>query len=272
MSYNFSIRAYTEARKVEKSAVPQPHTAFPHRIGGIGAIIGDIVGSPYEFDHNNIKTEDFPLFSARSYFTDDTVLTLAVAEGLLQSRGQELETVRQGVIDSMQEWCLRYPDAGYGARFLRWMDDPQPYGSFGNGSAMRVSAVGWLFDSIDDVLKYAELTSAVSHDHPEGIKGAQAVASAIFLTRGGMSKEQLKKFITKHFGYDLSRTLADIRPNYRHVESCRRPSRPIWKASVLRMCSARLFHSAGTPTPSQLSLPALRKPATPCLRGFARRL
>jgi len=112
------------------------------------------------------------------------------------------------------------------------------------------------FEEMGIAVEYAELTSAVSHDHPEDIKGAQAIASAIFLTRGGMSKEQLKKFITKHFGYDLSRTLADIRPNYRHVESCRRPSRPIWKASVLRMCSARLFHSVGTPTPSQLSLPA----------------
>lgn len=132
-------------------SILQPHKVFPHRIGGIGAIIGDIVGSPYEFDHNNIKTENFPLFSDRSYFTDDTVLTLAVAEGLCQSPGQEPEKVRQSVIASMQDWCQCYPDAGYGARFLSWMDAPKPYGSFGNGSAMRVSAVGWLFDSIDDV-------------------------------------------------------------------------------------------------------------------------
>lgn len=199
---------------------PSEHMLFPHRLGGIGAIIGDMVGSPYEFDHNNIKTVDFPLFSERSYFTDDTVLTLAVAEGLRISYGHGLESVREAVITSMQNWSLHYPNAGYGTRFSNWIYDPKPYGSYGNGSAMRVSAVGWIFDDMDDVLKYAELTAAVSHDHPEGVKGAQAVASSIFLTRSGMSKEYLRRFITKHFCYSLDRSLADIRPTYHHVESC----------------------------------------------------
>lgn len=196
------------------------YTVFPHRQGGIGAVIGDIVGSPYEFDRNNIKTEDFPLFSDQSYFTDDTVLTVAVAEALTQSYGQDQKKVYESVIRSMQKWSFRYPEAGYGARFIGWIEDPVPYGSFGNGSAMRVSSVGWLFDNLNDVLAYAKLTASVSHDHPEGIKGAQAVAAAIFLTRSGMEKEPLKKWISQQFGYDLSRKLDDIRPDYCHVESC----------------------------------------------------
>ncbi len=186
---------------------------------GMGAIIGDIVGSPYEFDRGD-KSEDFPLFSETSAPTDDSVLTLAVAEGLVSAAGQGLEAARESVIESMVLWGHAYPYAGYGARFRGWLDDPVPYGSFGNGSAMRVSSVGWLFDTMDDVLAYAGMTAAVSHDHPEGVKGAQATAAAIFLTRTGMEKEDLKSFIQSTFDYDLNRTLAEIRPTYRHVETC----------------------------------------------------
>ena len=194
---------------------------MPHdrTICGIGAIIGDIVGSPYEFDQGD-KTEDFPLFSQRSMPTDDSVMTLAVAEGLALSKGQGMDAARAAVIDSMVKWGQAYPDAGYGARFHGWLRNPVPYGSYGNGSAMRVSSVGWLFDNLDDVLAYAQLTAEVSHNHPEGIKGAQATAAAIFLTREGNSKDDLRKYISSAFNYDLSRTLADIRPAYHHVESC----------------------------------------------------
>lgn len=186
---------------------------------GIGAIIGDIVGSPYEFDQGN-KTEDFPLFSASSMPTDDTVMTLAVAEGLVRAAEQSIDAAKASVIDSMVAWGQAYPNAGYGARFSYWLYDPKPYGSYGNGSAMRVSSVGWLFDNLEDVLAYAKLTAEVSHNHPEGIKGAQATAAAIFLTRTGMEKAELRDYVQREFCYDLSRTIANIRPTYRHVESC----------------------------------------------------
>lgn len=185
----------------------------------IGAIIGDIVGSPFEFDRGN-KSEVFPLFSERSEPTDDSVMTCAVAEGFIRSWGQDDETIRKSLISSMQAWGEAYPFAGYGARFSSWFNNPIPYGSYGNGSAMRVSPVGWLFDNLDDVLHYSKLSAEVSHNHPEGIKGAQATAAAIFLNRKGASKRELKEYITSTFGYDLSRTLAEIRPKYFHVESC----------------------------------------------------
>lgn len=187
---------------------------------GIGAIIGDIVGSPYEFDYNNIKTEYFPLFSTSSEFTDDSVMTLAVAKALSENLGQSREDVKNALIQTMTEFGRRYPAAGYGARFINWLRKPEPYCSYGNGSAMRVSSVGWLFDNLEDVLDYAALTAEISHNHPEGIKGAQAVAAAIFLTRSGMEKGDLRKFITEKFGYDLSRSLAEIRPSYTRVVSC----------------------------------------------------
>ena len=188
---------------------------------GIGAIIGDIVGSPYEFGRGN-QTEDFPLFSKKSKPTDDSVMTLAVAEGLIASKGQGIDMVRATVIDSMVKWGRSYPYAGYGIRFYSWLKNPVPYGSYGNGSAMRVSSVGWLFNSLEDVLDYAKLTAEVSHNHPEGIKGAQATAAAIFLTRQGKSKEFLREYISSTFDYDLRRTLDEIRPTYRHDESCQK--------------------------------------------------
>ena len=187
-----------------------------------GAILGDIIGSPYEFDRGN-KSKEFPLFCARSEFTDDTVMTAAVARALLDTDpAEDDDTIRRRVIEQMKIFGRRYPDAGYGVRFIRWLwsPEPRPYGSWGNGSAMRVSAAGWLFDELSTVLRMAKLTAEVSHDHPEGIKGAQATAAAVFLARTGSTKAQIRAYIESAFGYDLSRTCDEIRPGYRHVESC----------------------------------------------------
>ena len=187
-----------------------------------GAILGDIIGSPYEFDMGK-KVKDFPLFSKRSDFTDDTVMTIAVAEAFLNAGADaDDETIRRHMIQAMQFWGHRYPGYGYGIRFNRWLQNPnpKPYGSFGNGSAMRASAAGWLFDDEQTVLRMAKLSSEVTHDHPEGIKGAQATAMAIFLARTGKTKAEIKACIEENFHYDLSRTCDEIRPEYYHVESC----------------------------------------------------
>ncbi|MBQ8959841.1 MAG: ADP-ribosylglycohydrolase family protein [Ruminococcus sp.] len=187
----------------------------------IGAILGDIIGSPYEFDMGD-KTKDFPLFSQNSEFTDDSVMTVAVAEALLASEGKPDEEIRAALVESMRRWGNRYPYAGYGARFRGWLssEDPKPYGSYGNGSAMRVSPAGWLYKDMETTRKMAALTASVTHDHPEGIKGAEATASAMFLARSGKSKAEIREYIVREFGYDLSRTCDEIRPDYHHVESC----------------------------------------------------
>lgn len=187
-----------------------------------GAILGDIIGSPYEFDRGG-KTKDFPLFSGDSTYTDDTVMTLAVAEALLEA-GPEMEddAIRQSVIRKMQRSGRRYPHAGYGARFFWWLQAkaPKPYGSFGNGSAMRVSSAAWLYEDLETVRRMARLSADVTHDHPEGIKGAEATAAAIWLARTGSTKAQIRAYMEAEFHYDLSRTCDEIRPWYRHVESC----------------------------------------------------
>jgi len=189
----------------------------------LGAIIGDMVGSPYEFDDTAIKTTDFPLFSDESTYTDDTVMTIAVADALL-GRPQSDEAAEAALVESMQRWGrqISLPKGGYGGRFVRWLwsDDPHPYCSWGNGSAMRVSSVGWLYATLDETEHWADVSARVTHDHPEGIKGAQSTAAAIFLARTGASKDEIRAYVTKRFGYDLSRTLAQIRPTYHHVESC----------------------------------------------------
>lgn len=185
-----------------------------------GAILGDIIGSPYEFDIGS-KTKDFPLFSSRSAFTDDSVMTVAVAEAFLGAPDDD-GIIRNRLIASMKKYGARYPHAGYGLRFCDWLDseDPMPYNSWGNGSAMRVSSVGWLYHDIDTVRRMARLSADVTHNHPEGIKGAEATASAIYLGRTGHSKEDIKAYIEDEFHYDLSRTCDKIRPTYHHVESC----------------------------------------------------
>ena len=167
-----------------------------------GAILGDIIGSPFEFDRGD-KTKDFKLFSRRSHFTDDSVMTLAVCEALLKV-GQDVtvKEIEDAVISSMQSWGRRYPHAGYGGYFRRWLTarPPEPYNSYGNGSAMRVSAAGWLYDSLEKTRTVAKATANVTHNHPEGIKGAEA----------------------NEFHYDLNRTLNEIRPGYHMDETCQK--------------------------------------------------
>jgi ADP-ribosylglycohydrolase len=177
----------------------------------IGALVGDIVGSVYEW--NNIKTTEFPLFGPRCFFTDDTVLTVALADAILS--GSKFTA-------KLKEYYGRYPGAGYGGRFARWAAsaDSAPYHSWGNGAAMRISPVGYAFDTLSEVLDRARDYTAVTHDHPEGIKGAQATAAAIFLARTGQSKAHIRQYVTDTFGYDLSRTCDQIRPTYTFDESC----------------------------------------------------
>lgn len=188
-----------------------------------GAILGDIIGAPYEFDMGG-KTKNFPLFCKQSHFTDDSVMTIAVAEALLGSMGGSDDDIRKAVIGSMRKWGNNYPHAGYGTRFIHWLGDPdpRPYGSYGNGSAMRVSAAGWLFDTPEETRHIARLTAEVTHDHPEGIKGAESTATAIFMARTGSTKDEIRDCIVRDFGYDLSRTCDEIRPFYHHVESCQK--------------------------------------------------
>ncbi len=177
----------------------------------LGAIAGDIIGSVYEA--YPIKTTRFPLFSTASRFTDDTVLTVAVAYAILNKLEYQ---------DAIRSFARRYPDAGYGGRFFDWLfsDHPEPYFSWGNGSAMRVSAVGFAYDSMETVLDEAQRSAAITHDHPEGIKGAQATALATFLARKENSKQTIKQAIVEYFGYDLDRSLEQIRPTYRFDISC----------------------------------------------------
>lgn len=187
-----------------------------------GAILGDIIGSPYEFDMGG-KTKEFPLFSKNSTFTDDTVMTIAVAEAFLDAQpNADTQWIRNRLVQGMQRYGKAYPHAGYGGMFRRWLrtKDPQPYGSYGNGSAMRVSAVAWLYSDLDTVRSMARLSAEPTHNHPEGIKGAEATASAIFLARTGCTKAEIKAYIENKFRYDLSRTCDEIRPDYHHVESC----------------------------------------------------
>lgn len=191
-----------------------------------GALLGDMIGAPYEFDRGN-KTKEFPLFSYGSEFTDDSVMTIAVAEALMNATENGYEKdgqIRQELVSSMQKWGHRYPDAGYGARFYGWLrqQDPQPYNSCGNGSAMRVSAAGWFYDTLEQTRRMARLSADVTHDHPEGIKGAESVASAIFMARHGSSKEEIREYILKEFDYDLSRSCDQIRPEYYHIETCQK--------------------------------------------------
>ncbi len=186
-----------------------------------GAVLGDIIGSPYEFDMGN-KSKDFPLFVRRSEFTDDSVMTIAVAEALMEGLSDpDDERTKVRIVSSMQKWGRRYPDAGYGARFIHWLYaiKPEPYGSYGNGSAMRVSSAGWLYDTLEQTEHMAELTAQVTHDHPEGIRGAVVTAGIIYLSRNGASKEDIRAYAQEK-GYDLSRTCDEIRPGYHHVESC----------------------------------------------------
>jgi len=177
----------------------------------LGALAGDIIGSVYEF--NPIKSEDFGLFSPGCSFTDDTVLTVALADAILHGRDYGR---------TMKEYYRRYPYAGYGSYFHQWAcsGDSRPYNSWGNGAAMRISPVGFAYDTLEEVLERAEYFTAITHNHPEGIRGARATAAAVFLARRCSSKEEIKAAIESQFGYDLSRSLAEIRPTYAFDVSC----------------------------------------------------
>ena len=195
----------------------------------LGAIVGDVVGSPFEFNMNRetAHSKKFPLVSSKSYVTDDSIMTLATAHALMKAipiRGQEVsdEKLRAQFIASMQFLGSKYPYAGYGSRFRVWLEEenPKPYNSWGNGSAMRVSPVAWAFENLEDVEKYAAVSARVTHNNPEGIRGAKATAAAIFLARTGKTKLEIKHYISEKYYYDLTRTLDEIRPNYHHIESC----------------------------------------------------
>ena len=190
-----------------------------------GAILGDIIGSPYEH-HQEEKTKDFRLFSHRSRFTDDTVMTVAVADALMDAKAtgvlDDEAAVKDLLIDAMHRWGRRYPRAGYGGRFYDWLmyADREPYNSFGNGSGMRVSPAGWMAEDMEQCRTLARWTSEVTHDHPEGVKGAESIACAIFLARGGSSKEEIREYVSAEFGYDLDRTCDEIRPDYHFDVTC----------------------------------------------------
>ena len=188
----------------------------------LGAIFGDIVGSVYEF--NNTADLHFPLLSRYSRPTDDSIMTLAVARALMETWGQPDDAIRAALVREMRDFGARYPNGGYGGRFSDWLaaDDPQPYGSFGNGSAMRVSPVGWLCGTMEDTLHLARLTAEVTHNHPEGIKGAQAIAAGVLLARAGQDKDAILRSLTERFHYDLTRTLDEIRPTYGFYEICQK--------------------------------------------------
>jgi len=177
----------------------------------LGAIAGDIIGSIYEI--SNHRSKEFPLFSAGCRFTDDTVLTVALADCIMH-QGNYAEYIKT--------YARRYPTRGYGGRFIEWMrsETMEPYNSWGNGSAMRVSPIGFAYEDRDAVMLEAKRSAEVTHNHPEGIKGAQAAAIAVFMARKGHSKELIKTEIVNSFGYDLSRTLDEIRPTYKFDVSC----------------------------------------------------
>jgi len=186
----------------------------------IGAIIGDIVGSRFEF--SRFKSKEFKLFHRECDYTDDTICTIATADWLLNDinlDGNEYAKILQG-------WCRKFPNptGGYGGRFHTWIYDEtkKPYGSFGNGSAMRVSPVGWFFPTLEKTIEVAAISARVSHDHPEGIKGAQATSAAIFLARHNKSKNQIRLAIESEFGYDLNRTVDELRPTYQYNETCQK--------------------------------------------------
>ena len=183
----------------------------------IGAIIGDSIGSIYEFSPT--KRTDFEAWTPDSRFTDDSVMTVATADAILNGGDYGASYRRWGrLFPNASFW----PNAGYGGGFVRWLatDDAPPYNSFGNGSAMRVGPVGWAFETLEETLAEAEKSAVCSHNHPEGIKGAQATAAAIFWARNGESKEFIRASVEKMFGYDLSKNCDEIRPDYRFSEIC----------------------------------------------------
>lgn len=186
----------------------------------LGAMIGDICGSVYEFN-NEKRMDKVELFARGCFPTDDSVMTAAVARALMDSQGDSDSVIRQTLVDAMHYYGHLFPRAGYGGRFFHWLskNGTRPYNSFGNGSGMRVSPAGWLYGTLEETLHAAKLTAEVTHDHPEGIKGAQAIAAAVFLARTGRSKTEIRQFVEENF-YALDFTLDEIRPYYAFDETC----------------------------------------------------
>lgn len=184
----------------------------------LGVIIGDIVGSVYEWD--NIKTKEFELFKDNCFFTDDTLMTIAVGKALYDSNG-DTEKLAAIIVPTLQQIGRPYPDAGYGGSFFRWLysDNPKPYNSFGNGAAMRVSACGFAAQTLAEAKELSKIVTAVTHNHPEGLKGAEATTATIFLARLKKPKPEIKAYIAEHY-YPLAFTLAEIRGTYRFNETC----------------------------------------------------
>ena len=185
----------------------------------LGAILGDIIGSRFEFDRGG-KIKEFELFTNDCSYTDDTVMTIAVADALTSSQDISEEELKNNLIKSMQYWGKRYPYAGYGSSFIYWFDNPIPYESYGNGSAMRVSPVGWLYETIEETRRVARISAEVSHNHIEGIKGAECTASVIYLARTKHSKDEIKEYIDREFGYDYNESLKEMRQRHEHIETC----------------------------------------------------
>ena len=187
----------------------------------LGAIAGDVAGSRFEARPCQTNWDEFELFATASRFTDDTVMTCAVADALMQGAKGE-KAVKSAMAASMQHWGHCYPKAGYGGRFARWLSlrETEAYNSFGNGSAMRVSPVGWVFNSLEEVERQARFSAEVTHNHPEGVKGACSVAGSIFLARTGASKNDIRAYVAGKYGYDLDRSLADIRQSYTFDVTC----------------------------------------------------
>ncbi len=177
----------------------------------IGAVIGDVIGS--HFERRNNKRLDFDLFNTETRFTDDTVLSVAVADCILSNNSYATK---------IHQYANAYPEAGYGSRFRKWLltDGKQPYQGNGNGAAMRVSPIGFAFSTLEEVLDQAKKSAEVTHNHPEGIKGAQATAVCVFMAHSGKSKREIKKYIESEFGYDLSQSIEEIRPTYSFDSSC----------------------------------------------------
>lgn len=191
------------------------------RISILGAIAGDIIGSKFEFIRPRMKEYDFDMFDNQHMtFTDDTVCTIAIADWILHDK----KLLVENLVKLMQQWCRKYTGRGYGGRFYGWIyeDNPQPYNSWGNGSAMRVSPCGFAFDSLEKTLQVAKISAEFSHNHIKGIKGAQATAAAIFLARTGKTKQEIKDYITDNFAYDLNHTCEELKPTYRFHSSCQK--------------------------------------------------
>ena len=179
-----------------------------------GAIMGDIIGSRFEF--NNILSKEFKLLDPhRSTFTDDSVMSCAVAKAILDCEG-DYSGLSEKAVAAMQSIGRQFPNCGYGARFINWMfsDDPQPYNSCGNGSAMRISAVGFAAGSLEEVKEMSAAVTRISHNHPEGMKGAEAVAAAIFLAREGKSRDEIKQFVEQNYSYDMSVSVDEYRSSW----------------------------------------------------------